>query len=466
MFNCILYNFSFFKKFPAIQFRKDATGFCAPYAKPFLYFFYYTDNFPLATLNKELKYSKQDAENEIKNNGKDLIMEYHHWARLGENARIFAFLPNAFLDGSPAKPSIKLFNTLIFVISLLLLYFSFWKIKKPLVGFFMVSMINCTPFFIVEVYGRQNIFALLGSCFFMVIGLNIFALMSTKANHIKIVILGLITSLIIAFLSEVRNEISIILLSLLLLYWLSNQLNLGWKIIYSILFILTFYGGKQSIRYYFDNKYKITSALVLQQNGHLYTGSRISGHKLWHPVFCGLGDFDTKYGYVWDDRVGYTYATPILQKEYGLNIHYSNKLFLDDYYDKDSLYYVKFDEIDTYEEVVKNKVISDITNDPLWYLTILLKRIARILSFTIPIPFIGWLLFPILYYLIKKRYWLYLKLIVISMPLSATSLLIYSGKGNTYNSVFVYFLILIILAILAKRFLPQQIASKTNLEDF
>ena len=30
----------------------------------------------------------------------------------------------------------------------------------------------------------------------------------------------------------------------------------------------------------------------------------VAGHAFWYPVFCGLGDFDTKYGYEWNDRVG------------------------------------------------------------------------------------------------------------------------------------------------------------------
>lgn len=48
-------------------------------------------------MNDSIVYSKQGAMTEIEENGENLIMEFKHWSRLGENARIFMFLPYAVL---------------------------------------------------------------------------------------------------------------------------------------------------------------------------------------------------------------------------------------------------------------------------------------------------------------------------------------------------------------------------------
>ncbi len=435
---------------PDVQARKDASGFAISSGNKFAYFFYYTDYFPLATLNDSLTYSAEGAEEEIKKNGKDLIMEYNHWVRLGENARVFAFLPNAYLNGSPVSPSLKLFNALVFVLSLIVLYTGFWRIKHAAQGFILVVMINFTPFFLYEVYSNENIFALMGSVFFMVLGLNVFVLLSKEVNYYKAIMLSVLSAVIVGFFSEIRNEVSVVLLSLLLIYFFSGRIKIKQKLVLITVVILSFFGCRQLIRNYFNYKFEEAAELVKENGGHVYTGKKLEAHLIWHQVFCGVGDFDTKYGYEWSDSVAYKYALPILRKKYGMEINYSGKYYTDDYYDKDRIYYIKFEELDAYEAICREKVISDILNDPWWYIKIIISRIIRTLTITIPVPYIGWLLLPLLFYLIKNHDWDSIKLILVSLPLSATSLIIYSGRGSTYNSVFVYLVIVIIISILLK----------------
>lgn len=446
LLNSILYNLNFSDR----QSRKDASGFSYDKAKHFAYFHYYTGHFPLASLNENLDYSIEGAYNEIANNGTDLIMEYQHWSRLGENARIWAFLPDSIIAGNPENPSVKLFNVLIFVISLILLYYGFWRIKRPIYGFILLFLINLTPYYLYEVYMNRNIFALLGSSFFIIIGLNV-SFLFQKENKYRFIILSIISGSIIGFFSEFRNEVSIVLVSLILIYLLAIQTRVFTKVFVILISYFSFTGTKVIIQNHFNNEFEKTTELVKNAGGHVYTGKRIPGHKFWHPIFCGLGDFDQKYGYVWNDKIAYKYATPILQEKYGMDITYSDKYYLDNYYDSDSLYYIKFDEIDEYEEIMKEKVLSDIKNDPLWYFTILFKRIVRTLTITIPFPYVGWLIFLVAFYFIKKRNWFDLKLILIALPLSATSIIIYSGDGATYNSVFAYFVIMGLLVFLSER---------------
>jgi hypothetical protein len=444
LFNVFIYNVSDQLVHSDKQARKATSGFSHYFAKEFIYFYYYTGHFPLATINKKLEFSEASAIKEIKENGGDLIMEYGHWSRLGESLRIIAYMPNALLKGSPENPSIKLFNALIFVLSLIVLFFGFWRVGHAFVGFLLICLINVTPFFIYEVYLNENIFALIASAFFITLGVNIIVLFQKIKLHI-LVLNVLISVICIASLSEIRNEISVVFLSLLLIYALSSKLLIKQKLGLIILVCFTFYLAKIGIRGYFEDKYKATYDLVKKNGGHTYNGDRISGHNFWHPMFCGLGDFDKKYGYEWNDKVAYRYALPVLKEKYGLDFKYSGKYFIDEYYDEAKLYYKKFDEFPEYEEVVKEKVLSDIFSDPLWYAEIIIKRIFRVMTNTIPYPFIGLLLIPLILYLYARREWQWLKLLIISLPLSITPVIFYSGHNATFNSVFPFFIVVLCL---------------------
>ncbi len=435
-------------KFPAIQHRTLTSGFVAKWGKHFFYFFYYTGYFPLATTDQNLTYSRQGAWNEIKKHGHSLIMEYYHWMRYGENARIFAFLPDAIVKGSAKNPSLSLFNFLNFVLALMALFWGFWKIRRPLTGIFLILLINFTPFFIYEVYHNQNIFGLLGSEFFLVMGLTLPLLFNRTKNTLAWLILGLLLAIFIGFNSQIRNETAIVILSLLLIYWLTSNLKISHKLIATALIIFGFFATRQLITKYFDWNFKRTAQLVKKYGGDVYTGYRTNGHPFWHPFFCGLGDFGQKYGYQWRDSVAYNYALPILEKKYHMKINYpGHGLHLLQYYDKQHNYYVKPEELPHYQQILKQKVLHDITRHPFWYLSILFKRLLRILTKTIPVPLAGWLIFPALYWAIKFKFWNWLKLIIISLPLSATPLLIFSGGGATYNSVFPYIVLAFLLEL-------------------
>lgn len=399
-------------------------------------------------MNDSIVYSKQGAMTEIEENGENLIMEFKHWSRLGENARIFMFLPYAVLKKSPENPSIILANTLLFILALMALFWGFWEIDKAYLGLLLIVLINTSSFYIYEVYGRENVFALMSIVFFIVLGLNLKLLTNHKKNIYVSLVLLIVSSFLIGLISEIRNEAAIVLCSLILLIVLARELNIKMKGLYLIVVIAVFMLTKQSIQLYFEKNFESTAELVQKHGGHVYTGDRIKGHKLWHPIFCGLGDFDTKYGYKWNDKVAYQYAVPILREQYKIDVNYSGKYYLDDYYDNDSLYYKKFDEIPEYEHIVKEKVLGDIKNDFWWYTKIILKRISRTMTQTNPFQYIGWILIPMIILLFYRKNYFYLFLLMISLPLSATSILIYSGDGSTNNSVFGFFIVIIFISII------------------
>lgn len=443
-----------------IQAREDASGFLHQYGQKFLYHYYYNGYFPLASLSDSLEYSQAAAERNIEEHGEDLIMEYFHWSRLGENAKIFAYLPNAWVRGSPKDPSLKLFNSIFFVLGMLCFYYGWHKSGFPLVGLLVTLLLNITPFFLYEIYSNQNIFGLLGAGFITVLGL-LMPVLFGKENRKWIVVLSVVfLGVLIAFFSEIRNETSVVFASAVIMLICSSSQKLLLRVGYIGLLFLSFLSIRNMTRGYFDYKFDEASRLVAEQGGHVYTGGRISGHKFWHPVYCGLGDFGGDKGYEWNDKAAYVYAVPVLEEEYNLRVNYSGKLHTDDYYDEDSLYYIKFDEIPEYDNVVKEKVIRDIKADPFWYIGIVLQRIGRTLTQTIPFPYVGWLLLPALIIALKKKYRKWLVLMVASLPLSATAILIYSGKGATFNSMFPYVVIGFLLVLLLGRLKKGQSLTK------
>ncbi len=110
------------------------------------------------------------------------------------------------------------------------------------------------------------------------------------------------------------------------------------------------------------------------------------------------------------------------------------KAYRDMYLDENEKYVLKMEDIPQYREIIRDKVIHDISHDPAWYLGILIKRIGRIFSettpvrlaltkFSINIPMSGWLLIPTLLILIYQRRWFLVKLISFTLPLSITPLM-------------------------------------------
>jgi len=438
-----------------IQQRKQTTGFSFNMARQFLYFYYYKGLFPLATLDTIAAdgYNKASATNLIEKRGQNLIMEYKHWSRMGENARIFSFLPDALING-PEKPSLKIFNSLMFLAGLLLLFYFFFRNGYGLLGFIICLIVLAIPFYQYAVFREKNIFALLASIFLMITGINARFIFNNPVRKMDFII-PLLSGVIISFFTEIRGEVIVLIFSLLFVYIFYGNARTFIRLLYILLLFSSFYMLRLAVRGYFDKKFDETFVLVTEKGGHPFTGSRAKAHSFWHPVFCGLGDFDKKYGYKWDDVVAYRYAIPILKDKYQVDLPYSGKYHFDAYYDKDSLYYIKFEEISAYESIVKEKVLHDIKNDPGWYISIILKRIERIFNNTLPFPLVGWLFLPLIAILILAKNYRLLVLLIVSFPLSFTPLLIYSGGNTTFNSFFPIIALAIIMVPIVTRLVKK-----------
>jgi hypothetical protein len=161
---------------------------------------------------------------------------------------------------------------------------------------------------------------------------------------------------------------------------------------------------------------------------------------------------------------------PILKNKYGIDVKYSGKLFLDEYYDSTRKYYKKFDEIEAYETICKDKVLNDIKKDPVWYVGILTKRFWNNIIILSPValsvaglylvlPFSGLLILLLLIFLAIKKQYSYLLLLAFSLPVSLASFLIYSKDNITFNHVY-HLLGIGIMVALANIYFSKKIKSE------
>ena len=447
--------------------RKDATGFSHKDARHFHYFHYHLNLFPVATTGDEGDDSAEGARAIIQRQGNTLIMEREHWSRLGENLRIFLYWPNALITGSTKDPSIRPTNALFLILALLSVYVFFFYYKMPALGVFIVLLFGSSPFLLYEVYGRENYFSYMVSSILVLLGPHLSILLE-KADRRWIYILPITVGIWVGCLGNIRAEFKVVLPCFLILYLLSRQLSLVKKAVFVLLACSLFFLVDAAWKQYFDRKFSEAFTVVQRAGGIPYTGHRIPGHTLWHPIFCGLGDFDTKYGYAWDDRVAYAYALPKLNQQLGTRYTFEEgALSLDQFYDEGEAYYIKLETLPEYEVVLKQKVLSDVRADPLWFLTIVVKRIYWFFYDTSPLavsfsvlrvylPFTGLLVLPFFFIFWRRRRWLELNLLLFSLPLGAGSILIHAGNDTTYNSIFHLFFAALALSWAAEYLLRRR----------
>lgn len=435
--------------------RKDASGFSHHFAQHFIYFYHYLGLFPVTTTYRPLEFSKEGAERILTTHGDSLLMEIGHWSRLGESTRLLMYLPNVYFTGSPENPSVIPFNAILFTTALLAVFSSFYFAGYGLLGFIIALFFGSNPFLLFETYGNENYFALMICVTLIVLALNLRSFYARSFN-IRIMIIAVITGGVIGTAATIRFESMAILASGLFIYLTIPGESIRKRLVLCLLLVGSYATAKASWNHYFNKKFDEAVEIVTRLGGNPYLGDRVTKHTFWHPVYCGLGDFDTKYGYNWDDeREAYKYALPILKKKYKISLSYNNELGLNEFYDAKHKYYKKIELYPEYEEIMKERVLHDILSDKVWYAKIIGHRLWYVFTKTSPvwlgfaahhleIPFTGLLVLPFLLFLIIKKSWVWTKLIVFSFPLAASSIIIYAKKNITYSSCFHLFMVAIL----------------------
>lgn len=432
----------------------------------FYYFYHYLGLYPLHAEGIEPIYSRDGALAIIRDHPDSLRMEVGYLFRAGDPGKIWLYTLGAFLKGEPRDLSTIEFNSWFFTVGLIALLVAMWYAKRFWLGVLMVILIGSHSFQLYEVYADNlnrggQVFSINISTALWLLAFYIPLILEQRPTKAYLWGLAVATGIFLGTVRQIRSEPMALLLSPLICYALLT--HIPWRLrLAQILVLLASLGiTLQAWDFYWNERFTETYRIVEVAGGQPYTGGYFRYHPLWHTIWCGLGDFGKQYGYAWDDVAAYAYATPIMKAEGSLDYEMLGTERSTAWYDPRHLYYKMIWTEPRYQEILRTKVLSDIFRNPAWYLQVLAQRAWRILTEVVPVRIAlgskywgtlvsGLWLIPIGLVLVWLRQWTMLKLVGFTLPLATTALVIYSGSGFTYYSIYPQILVAIIADALLK----------------
>jgi tetratricopeptide (TPR) repeat protein len=440
-------------------FKLTASNGVAEWQPEFVYFLYYLDLYPVVSLSDSPRVqSAEGARRLIQEEGGTLAMDRYWTTRYGELGKTYLYLPSAWARGRAARPRMLHANAIGFTLALLLLYVSFWHVRKPGLGALLVLLLGSNPFQVNEVYATNNLFGWPITITLLLLALHVPLLYGQARSRLWLPGLALASGVILGTVRQIRTEPILVLVAVAAAYLTATHVRSWLRLAAVVVLGGAYLGASSGWTAYFDAKFREAQRVVRAAGGHVYNGPRQTHHFFWHALWCGLGDFDQKYGHRWSDITAYSYAWSILQQRhvpdpsgYPPRAADATDVFsLAVYWDEGRLYPQTPYETPMYAELIRNKVIRDIVHDPAWYVGILSRRIARLLAESTP-PSLAlgngwWVSLPgralwgyiglgAALWLLWKRDWPSLKLTLFTLPLAGTALFVYSGGGTPLYSI-------------------------------
>ena len=433
----------------------------------FLYFLYYLNLFPVATEVDDLEYSREGALKLVEERGESLLTEVGHTMRGGDLLRTYLFLPAAWIFG-PEDPNLRLFHGSVFILALFLLFLSLCWVRQPVLAIMMPLLLGSHSLQVHEVWVRENVFSWPISVAVLLLALHVPIIFRRLRSNWYLWGVVLVSAVLIGVVKELRTEAAIAGIGVIGVYLFCVYGGITKRLAMVGCLIVVALGVNRSVQGYLNYKWSEAKTFVREAGGHPYPGPRTFNHAIWHPIWCGLGDYGGDRGYEWKDQVAHAYAEPILRDKYNVDVpelvESGDQVYRDSFWDPGKKYYKVTSELPYYNEVVRDKVLSDISEDPLWYGRILIRRFLNTMLSTAPIriqwpggyvdlPFPGrWgiVLVPLFVFLLWSRQMKMAQLLLFSLPLSVTAIVIYSGNGMTYFSIFPQIMVSIFAAWLVE----------------
>jgi hypothetical protein len=423
-------------------------GLCSSFPG-FFYFFYYFGEFPVGTsLAGPLPKGRAGAERFVADHGRTLVMDYDRVCavRCGDVGKIFMYLPGAMLVGGPDPASVRPFNELVFIAALVSAWVGLAGVGYPLLGLLLVLLVGSDPFQLFQACGKENVFSLPISVALLVLGLHVRLLVSDARVGAAAWATAVFTGVLVAVVREMRAEAALIAISALGTYLAIPRSSFRTRVLLAAACVAAYGAVSGGLGLYFEREFRAAQVFVERAGGRPYRGPWTLHHPAWHNILVGFGDFDAKYGFVWDDRVAYGYAAPILRERYGKNVTYAWPAYYFDEKFARSGYRLKPEVLPEYNAIVREKVLDAIRNDPGWYVGILWRRVAQIMAGTTPFSVAGfghwtscrssgWIFVPALLASVLARRRLLVGLLLFTLPLALPALLVFSGGGMTHFGI-------------------------------
>ena len=417
----------------------------------FFFYLYHLGLLPLAT-NAPIEHdTREEAKHLLNARPNDLIMEWGLTFASGDRGRVYLYYVDALLHRNRVNPSLRAANALAFSLALVGVFAAFWWIGRPGFGFLLVLLFGSNPFQLDAIHGAENVFSWSITAMLALLALHVPLVVDRPRTFRSIALTAIATGLLMATIRQVRSEPMTMLLSPILVYVTMRGATLKERLAPIFLCLLCFGAASRLYGAALEAKFHRTQQIVQSVGGIPFPGPFVQYHEVWHPIWCGLGDFDTKYGYAWDDRRAYAYVLSVLEARAGHKLDLRPTFWAQSKsYDAKGRYPIPFFELAPgYHDIVRQKVLSDIRRDPGWYLDILKKRLRRILTETTPVAvalgetrlafgaqWFGPACVALALALAVARRWEDLKLLAFAAPLSLGALLIYSDKGMTSYTSF------------------------------
>jgi hypothetical protein len=407
----------------------------------------------------------------IKNQPKTLQMDSGWTWYAGDRGKVLLYMLDVWMKGSPWRPSVKPFHRFVWIGGLCGLFFAFWRIRRPWLGGLCVLFIGSDPFQLYEVNARDNVFGWSISTAVILLAIHLPLLTNKRVDRRWAFAYPIVTALMMATIRTFRSEPLPMLAGALLAYMLVHFAGVYSKretwlrrgALVATFFVFFLLGGTLWNNYFLVKQAE-ASRVVTAAGGHAYPGNVRLYHHFWHPVWCGLGDFDKKYGYVWDDTRALAYAKPILEQkfhEYVPSAFFTapNDGSLSEYWDSDGVYKKLPYDIENYNEIIRDKVLDDIKHDPKWFADILYKRVERVLTEATPVrlstrtgwwnvPWIsGKYFLPLLVLAFVARAKFATKLLLFTLPSVTTALIVFCDRGIHWYGIFHLFTAAILVMI-------------------
>jgi hypothetical protein len=416
----------------------------------FFFQLFHTGLYPLVSTGQLREDTPREALRQIHEEPGALAMDSLVTFRSGDRGRAFLYFPDALWFRRHAEvPRLRPAHALAWMAALCALFAGLWAARRPVLGALLVATLGSSAFALHHVYWEENVFCWPFIALAATLGLHAPLLGGQIRSSRAPWVIAVLTGVLLGAIRTVRSEPVALLASAAMVYL---TLRVAWLRRAGLVLALIGAFSLTSTAYarFFVAKSAEVAQVLRTVGGVPYTGPVEPFHEFWHPVWCGLGDFDNKHGYAWDDRQAYRYALPILEaragRRLGLDTAHGNQ---SSSYDGAGRYPRFFSETPGYHQVIRERVLRDIREDPRWYGTILLQRAQRILRETTPVQlawgserkrverqWFGWASLGLLGLLGLRRDGLSLRLLLFSTPLSLNAWLIYSGGGLTRYSAF------------------------------
>jgi hypothetical protein len=419
-----------------------ARGLCLVETELFFYFYYYLDLLPITSTVHPTAVSRKGVEAFAKENGRFLANDLNRpcaIGRAGDWGKFFLLLPNAWQSDSPLPASSKRATSFLFKLALVVVLASAFLTRRYALGIFLVILVGSYRFQLNEAYFRDNVFSISITSCLLLLALNLrFMSRNASTQWRGDFTIAPLSGILLGCTAVIRGDALPMSLSVLAVYILSGQ---GIRRVAALCFLFSaaFLATSKSFEMYFDHKVREANQFVLNSGGTLYAGTALNHHPVWHPIAAGLGDFGEDRGFFWKDEVIFKDAADEINRKHNRRLESKGYYYAEPGMAEHE--WLKPELMPEYIEVVRERVVSTIKNNPWWYADILTKRWQRITSAfsTVRItwangdysfPLSKWIFCPILLACALARRLDRLKLVAFSLPTCFVPMFITSLQGT------------------------------------